>query len=298
MFEYFLQQARALAIQEKNFELLTSGALDDPRAGKRATKWREPPKKLREKKEKFKLLYQSLEVELKQSADPSADTEATEEVEIGDAENLQIVSRNELSAEVPDSLKHMYPMGNNGRALVLPNQATAEELQVSTQPTEEKINLNEWKEDMPDSAVEDVESLFRGEEEVAQKEAIFNSLNKDYLAQQERKESERLSVEAAVKDREKEEAAQEEGRSRYLKSGRGRKRRRESGEADISEEPTTTEEALLAAVSSRKISRKINYDAMSAIFDEDGSFSTELLEDGIPPSGLREEEVDPVFTMV
>lgn len=292
------RQARALAIQEKNVELLTSGALDDPRAGKRATKWREPPKKLRQNKEKFKRLYQSLEVELKQSAESSADTEMAEHTEKDDTENLQLVARNELAAEVPDSLKHMYPMGNNGRALVLPNQATAEELQFSTQPTEEKINLNEWKEDMPDSAVEDVESLFRSEEEVAQKEAIFNSLNKDYLAQQQRKESERLSVEAAAMDREKEEAAQEEGRARYLKSGRGRKRRRETGEADVSEEPTTTEEALLAAVSSRKISRKINYDAMSAIFDEDGSFSTDLLEDGAPPGSRETEELDPVFTMV
>ncbi len=50
----------------------------------------------------------------------------------------------------------------------------------------------------------------------------------------------------------------------------------------------TTEQALLAALSTRKVSRKINYDAMSSIFDEDGSFSTELLHDKV----VRSSEVD------
>lgn len=63
-------------------------------------------------------------------------------------------------------------------------------------------------------------------------------------------------------------AAQVEGHMRYLKSNRGRKRKNDSGEEEL-----TTEEALLAAVANRKISRKINYDAMSAIFDDDGSFA-------------------------
>jgi hypothetical protein len=39
---------------------------------------------------------------------------------------------------------------------------------------------------------------------------------------------------------------------------------------------TTTEEQLRAAVSSRKVSRKINYDALSSIFDDDGSFATTM----------------------
>ena len=49
---------------------------------------------------------------------------------------------------------------------------------------------------------------------------------------------------------------------------RGRKRKSDGGEEEL-----TTEEALLAAVANRKISRKINYDAMSAIFDDDGTFA-------------------------
>lgn len=36
----------------------------------------------------------------------------------------------------------------------------------------------------------------------------------------------------------------------------------------------TTEEALLTAAANRKISRKINYDAVSAILDDDGTFAT------------------------
>jgi hypothetical protein len=45
----------------------------------------------------------------------------------------------------------------------------------------------------------------------------------------------------------------------------------------------------MAAVSNRKISRKINYDALSSIFDEDGGFSTDAVDD----SGAAEE--DPVY---
>ena len=56
------------------------------------------------------------------------------------------------------------------------------------------------------------------------------------------------------------------------------------------DEPTT-EEALLAVISSRKILRKINYDAMSAIFDDQGTFSTEDLQDHEPDKSLNFEMV-------
>jgi transcription factor IIIB subunit 2 len=178
-------------------------------------------------------------------------------------------------------------------------------LQKSTQQPEQRINLVEWKDDMPEEAICEIDDLFRSEEEMTQKEAIFNSLNKDYLIQQERKESERLSAEAASKDKEKDDAAQAEGHARYVKSSGRRKRRRgDSADAEAGEEPTT-EEALFAAVSSRKISRKINYDAMSAIFDEDGTFATPQLDDPAAgrhdeaAEGMEEEEmVDPVLAMV
>lgn len=212
----------------------------------------------------------------------------------------QIVLRPEGELAVPTKqLAHIYPKSKYGRALLLPDQATAEELQQSTQATEEKLNLSAWKEEMPATAMDEIENLFRSEEEVVQKEAIFNKMNKEYLVQQERKESERLSAAAASKDQEKNDAAQAEGHARYtIKTGRGRKRRRDSVEGESEEQ--TTEEALYAAVSSRKISRKINYDAMSAIFDEDGAFSTDNLDDGEDP--LKDpselEEMDPVLAMV
>jgi len=265
-----IREARAVAIQENNTELLTSGALDDPREGKNSSKWREgPTSRNNEKKEKFKEMYQDLREDLMDSAG----TQLVAAV----PENQQIVTRNAV-AEVPDSLAHMYPTGNNKKPLVLPNQATAEELEASTLPTEAKLNLNEWIDDMPESHVEDVDNLFRSDDEMKQMEAAFNSLNKDYLARQERKESERLSAEAAEKNKEQDEAAQVDSRARYLKSGRSKKRRRD-GEPDDGDEAQTTEEALLAAVSNRKISRKINYDAMSAIFDDEGGFSTDLMGD-------------------
>ena len=41
----------------------------------------------------------------------------------------------------------------------------------------------------------------------------------------------------------------------------------------------STEDALMANLASKRISRKINYDAMSALFNSDGAFTTENLED-------------------
>lgn len=283
-------------------ELLTSGQLDDPREGKKSNKWRH--QKSNAKKAKFKQLYQSLEKELVETTNKDKDTSASEtEPSEKDGEassSTQIVLRAEGEVAVPtEQLAHMYPKSKYGRALLLPGQATAEELQKSTQPTEEKINFTAWKEEMPEEDVDEIDNLFRSKEEMAQKEAIFNKMNKDYLVQQERKESERLRAEAASKDQEKDDAAQAEGHARYaIKTGRGRKRRRDSVEGE-SEEPTT-EEALYAAVSSRKISRKINYDAMSAIFDEDGTFDTNLDIDKEQQddSPTELDEIDPVLTMV
>ena len=280
-------------------ELLTSGQLDDPREGKKSSKWRK--QSTNPKKAKFKQLYQSLEKELVATSnkDTSPPTSEKEPSEDNDPSSQQIVLRPEGELSVStEQLAHMYPKSKYGRALILPDQATAEELQKSTQPTEEKINFSAWKEEMPETGVDEVENLFRSEEEMAQKEAIFNKMNKDYLVQQERKESERLSAEAASKDQEKDDAVQAEGHARYtIKTGRGRKRRRDSVEGE-GEEPTT-EEALYAAVSSRKISRKINYDAMSAIFDDDGAFDTNILgEDGEYGDPSETEEIDPVMEMV
>jgi len=190
--------------------------------------------------------------------------------------------------------KIAYPKGNNGRALVLPDQATAEELQDSTTPEEAKLNLDEWKGDMPDWCDAEIDSLFRDDEEVKQKEAIFNKMNKDYIEKQERKESERIAAENLLKETEDLDAHQAQEHARFLnsKSQRSMKRRRDDKNVTFEDdEGPTTEEALLAAISSRKISRKINYDAMSAIFDDSGSFSTDMLEDHEPDKNISTETV-------
>jgi len=183
--------------------------------------------------------------------------------------------------------KISFPLGNNGKALVLPDQATAEELQKSTQPEEAKLNLDEWKDDMPDWCESEIDGLFRDDEEVKQKEAIFNKMNKDYIEKQERKESERLAAENLLKEKEVEDAVQAEEHARFMNSKSQRHGRRRDGKhVTFEDDGPTTEEALLAAISARKISRKINYDAMSAIFDDSGSFSTDMLEDHEPEKNL------------
>ena len=185
-----------------------------------------------------------------------------------------------------------YPKSARGYAIILPNHASKEELQKPTAPVEAKLSLSEWKEKMPNEIEDEIESMFRNDEEVAMKEAIFNKINKDYIEQQERKENDRLSSEAAVKDMEDEDVAQFEGHVRYMNSDRGKKRKNKNGAGEAGDSELTTEEALIAAVSNRKISRKINYDAMSAIFDDDGTFSTDV------PQGVEDSSPDPTFGVV
>jgi len=342
-----INEARAKAIQDGNVALLSSGALDDPALnGKRATRWREQPTKPNDKKVQFQQLYSSLESELASDTEDKQQEDGKESTEDGDADDarkppakkrkkrntkastdttdqLAVSKEKDSAAEksgeaavaggaalgnVPEEWKQAYPKSKYGKALVLPDHATEEERRAPIAPTEGKLNLEEWKSDMPDWIDKEVDSFFRTEEEEKQKELIFNKLNKDYIEQQERKESERRSAEAASKNQEKEDAAQAEGHARYKSSRNKRAQKQAEGgdgaaagtgaaastKASATSEPSTTEEQLLAAVNSRKISRKINYDALSSIFDEDGSFSTEVAED---QEGEGESE-DPMYEMI
>ena len=114
-------------------------------------------------------------------------------------------------------------------------------------------------------------------------------MNKDYIEKQARKESERVAAEMAQKEREDDEAAQAEESARFYR--KTKRRRMADDDYDGVDDGPSTQDALLAAISTRKTSRKINYDAMSSIFDDDGNFSTELLEDNEPNKQDTEIEV-------
>jgi hypothetical protein len=175
-----------------------------------------------------------------------------------EGEMSALAERNEVGI---DRWEKAYPT-KSGKKVVLPDQATEEEMQPPTQPVEGKLDTKTWKESMPQEAMDEIESMFLSPEEAAQKEAIFNKINKDYIEAQAQKEKHRNSAAEAAASKDKELEEQAQGLERYRK-------RKDRGK-DTAE---TTEEALLQAVANRKISRKINYDAMSAIF-EDGNFST------------------------
>jgi transcription factor IIIB subunit 2 len=297
-----IREARAKAIQDGNLELLASGALDDPSQGKRATLWRDAgSKKKNEKHAKFQEMYSSLEKELATGSAEAKEKElATESQEEAADETTAIVTatpeqteeeaeqETEKPAAVPEGQlvvhegadqpvvvskkwEQAYPKTKFGKALVLPDHATEEERQASSVPTEAKISLSEWKEEMPDSIDLEIDNMFRDDDEIAQREAIFNKINKDYIEKQARKEQDILNADKKDVDLVKEDTTQADAHARYT-SNRNRKNRRDG------EEPTT-EEQLMAAVSNRKISRKINYDALSSIFDDDGGFSTDAVED-------------------
>ena len=148
-----------------------------------------------------------------------------------------------------------------------------EERQPASVPCEGMLDTKSWKESMPQEMVDEFDSIFLSPTEMAQKEAIFNKRNKDYIELQAQKDKLRESNEEAEHQDEKELAEQEKGLERYNRKRRKSRKGRHST-TGTEAAATTTEEALLEAVANRKISRKINYDAMSAIFDDAGSFST------------------------
>mmetsp|Transcript_22771 Transcript_22771/g.56254 ORF Transcript_22771/g.56254 Transcript_22771/m.56254 type:complete len:682 (+) Transcript_22771:134-2179(+) len=167
----------------------------------------------------------------------------------------------QLSKVAPE-WRQAYPKDKYGNAMMLPNYATPEELEPSTLFVEGKIDTVPWKESMPTDMVEDFDSIFRNPREIAEKEAIFNKINKDYINLQNQKRKHKATQNQKENQSDKDMEEQEKKARKYMT----RKRRRTlHGEE-------TTEDALLEAVANRKISRKINYDAMSAIFDDDGTF--------------------------
>jgi len=274
-----LLEARTQAIRENNVELLTSGALDDPQEGKKASRWREEPK-FSSKEKQLSELYMTLEAELTGTLNDEEECVKNDLLTNDNAtvtENQLVVHQSAMEETSASSLVPAirYPKKNGVVLTVLPTDATEEELQRPTQPTVEKFSLTAWKEKLPDNAMEEMEMLFRDENEITEKEAIFDSINKDFLEQQKRKRDMKLDGENTSKN-----GDGESTKKKKFSVGRSEK----EGEGLF----PTTEQALLAALSTRKVSRKINYDAMSSIFDEDGSFSTELLHDKV----VRSSEVD------
>jgi transcription factor IIIB 90 kDa subunit len=293
-----IREARAKAIQEGNVELLASGALDDD--GKRGSRWRAATKEkpASERTVKFQELYQSLDQKLNDDSgvevpvaragdstlQPQAD--ADNETTLEPQQQLVVHQNTNDAAEVdtPPAVltqwKDAYPK-SRGRDIIMSHEATLEEQLPSIVPTEAKLSLSDWKKSLPNEIDLEIEDFFRTSQEEKEKEAIFNKINKDYIAQQERKENERLDLEAATKDQELDDLAQAAGQARYkdvrLGGGKAKSKRhanRDSGGEFHQTTPSTTEEQLRAAVASRKVSRKINYDALSSIFDDDGSFAT------------------------
>jgi transcription factor IIIB 90 kDa subunit len=304
-----IREARAKAIQEGNVQLLTSGILDDD--GKRGSRWRTTkPKNTSERSIKFQELYQTLDKKLNDVEPSEIVLKGTEDspeqattIDGTTTESQIVIHDNQLvgdeqSASALTQWNNAYPK-SRGRNMIMPNEATVEEQLPSSAPTEAKLNLSEWKQHLPNNIDLEIDDFFRSNDEMKQKEAIFNKINKDYIIQQERKENERLDIEAATKDQDMDDMIQAANQARYNavrnntahgnitnKQKRQQQQQREGDAANNNNNSTsavypmntitTTEEQLRAAVSSRKVSRKINYDALSSIFDDDGSFATTI----------------------
>lgn len=197
-----------------------------------------------------------------------------------------------VTTEVPLDLSRAYPKTSFGKSIVLPDYSTPEERIPSSTPVEAKLDMAEWKKGLPESINDEVDSLFRTDQEQRQMEVIFNKINKDYIILQERKESARLSEEAQQvagggEDGDSVSAAVK-GDSTPSDGAAGPRKYKKRKLLDAN---ATTEEQLMAHMSSRKMSRKINYDALSSIFDDKGTFSTEVVKDdgfANPEQGMYE----------
>ncbi|EJK48264.1 hypothetical protein THAOC_32951, partial [Thalassiosira oceanica] len=277
------REARARAVAAGDVELLTSGALDNPDLkGKHSSKWRRD-KRSTDRSREMTEMYSQLETDLMEgrprrrstpraTPTPERRGKGRPAVSFTRADEAYEPVRPAAVSTLHDTIA--YPTGKNQRPVVLPDQATAEELSAPTQRCEDVLDFGAWRDAVPPGAEDEVTYLFRSDDEVAEREAVFNAQNREYLDLQRQREDDRLEAEAAARSKLEDEAAQEEGRRRYLKTSRSRKRR-----DGLDPHELTTEEALMEVVRTRKISRKINYDAMSSLFDDDGQFSTDLLSD-------------------
>eukprot|EP00523_Entomoneis_sp_CCMP467_P015429 CAMPEP_0168780430 /NCGR_PEP_ID=MMETSP0725-20121227/8115_1 /TAXON_ID=265536 /ORGANISM="Amphiprora sp., Strain CCMP467" /LENGTH=637 /DNA_ID=CAMNT_0008830273 /DNA_START=106 /DNA_END=2020 /DNA_ORIENTATION=+ len=272
-----IQEARVKAIQQGNVALLESGALDDPLDGPRkGPLWREPERETKHKNE-MKQLYANLEQELVATDDKSTPAIASKDEEKETTTNspasptkkqekqpaqeeTQIVAY-DGALKVPAKFEKVYPRNGAGKLVMLSDHATQEEMQQSVAPVEAKLSLTDFKKDMPDSMEHELDDIFRTDEEEMQKEAIFNKINKDYLEQQERKDSLKHVEETGEIEQDQDDAAQVEGHARYTQKKRSR-RKRKMGDIPEEEQGDTADGVEMTVE---------NYDALSSIFDEDGS---------------------------
>jgi len=180
--------------------------------------------------------------------------------------------------------------------LVVADGASPDAATVHVQLEHETMDLSEWNENIPPEIAATLGHMFRGDGEAQEQEAIFNSMNAEYLEKAERKRMEAAAAERAGAEDEDDERDQTERQARLL-HGIKKKRKGKKPGLDGADGPQTAEEALLAAVSQRRVSRKINYDAMSSIFGEDGGFVLDGAEGsagdaGQPDGGAIEQEYE------
>ena len=165
-----LREARVRAIRSDDTGLLESGKLDDPRqAEKKRGKWREASKpsssdtnwKATDRAVEMKDLYQDLKSELEEKmmvvtgtteegAEDTTTIDAKIEKDTGEKGSKRIEITKDINDDTGGSNNRQLilasksircPKGNGGRVLVLPEQATVEELRAPTVPPEGLLDM-------------------------------------------------------------------------------------------------------------------------------------------------------------
>lgn len=255
-----LMEARAKAIDDNNIPLLSSGQLDDPMK-KHMDRWRngKTSKNQTESDKLYKSLGEKMETVHGSKQDQNYSLQHPEEHNFDENRNKKASDARSIvpcsTSLTQSTWEKAYPR-RNGKKIILPHHSTAEMIAPSTQPVEGTIDIRSFKRDMPQDMKVDIEKLLYTPEESATKESVFNKINKDYLLIQEQKEKKRSAADEEKENAEKDLAAQRNSKKRAYKKRKDRNQ--------------DTTQALLDDLESRKVSRKINYDAMKSIFD-DGS---------------------------
>lgn len=155
---------------------------------------------------------------------------------------------------------------------------------------EERIDLKAWIQSIPrDSAINsEIKELIRSEEDEKEKVTLFEEMNADYLKRQKDKEDARIETEKAEKKKQDELTEQQKSKEAYRntrkkdgddrgrgKASRAKRKRKGIGTTALDIEASQSmsgdiQSAVTNTLASRRVSRKINYDAMSKIFKDDG----------------------------
>ena len=296
-----LSEKRNAALMDGNIALLNSDELVNPVAPKKRNTG-----KTKVRKDLTNSMYEDVERELKGRDDDDEEEEEEVEggdnhaktgVIVVHTQHVAIANGKRVELRLPESAmateRQAYVAKTSGvvpynpLTSSIPGSAAVGGKSYAVQQA--KIDIDTWSCTIPDDMVDELKGLVREEDEAKEKDKIFETLNADYLKKQKEKEAARVQSEADAAKKLEELKKQEKSEEDYRKitGGASSKKDSDGGEAggktkkkerkrkgigtlDFQSVNLTdtadVQSAVMATLQTRRVSRKINYDAMSKLF--------------------------------